>query len=89
MKYHQANLGHVQQQLTKLKIPPEYQGDIYMDGLVSTGNKFPNTILEIIFINQKIFPNYFINILILPVDKRSSFKQPLDDLYQRSASVQQ
>ena len=57
--------------LTKLKIPPEYQGDIYMDGLVSTGNKFPNTILEIIFINQKIFSNYFINILILPVDKRT------------------
>ena len=41
-----------------------------MDGLVSTGNKFPYTILEIIFINQKIFPNYFINILAVAVDKR-------------------
>ena len=42
-----------------------------MDGLVSTGNEFPYTILEIIFINQKIFPKYFINILIVAVDKRS------------------
>jgi hypothetical protein len=40
-----------------------------MDGLVSTGNKFPNAILEIIFINQKIFPKYFINILKYAVDK--------------------
>jgi len=39
-----------------------------MDGLVSTGNKFPCTILEIIFLNQKIFPNYFINILNMAVD---------------------
>lgn len=40
-----------------------------MDGLVSTGNKFPCTILEINFFNQKNFPNYFINILKLSVDK--------------------
>ncbi len=40
-----------------------------MDGLVSTGNEFPCTILEINFFNQKKFPNYFINILKLPVDK--------------------
>ncbi len=41
-----------------------------MDGLVSTGNKFPNTILYIISINQKIFLNYFINILKIAVDKQ-------------------
>jgi hypothetical protein len=40
----------------------------YIDGLVSTGNKFPNAILYIISLIQKIFPNYFINILKLPVD---------------------
>jgi hypothetical protein len=41
-----------------------------MDGLVSTGNKFPDTILEIIFMNQKIFPNYFINILNILVENQ-------------------
>jgi hypothetical protein len=41
-----------------------------MDGLVSTGNKFPNTILKRIFANQKIFPNFFIHILSIAVDKR-------------------
>ncbi len=40
-----------------------------MDGLVSTGNEFPTTILKIILLNQKIFPNYFINILNIAVDK--------------------
>ena len=40
-----------------------------MDGLVSTGNEFPITILEIIFLNQKIFSNYFINIFSIAVDK--------------------
>ena len=39
-----------------------------MDGLVSTGNKFPDTILKIIFFNQKIIPKYFINILKQVVD---------------------
>ena len=53
-----------------------------MDGLVSTGNKFPYTILEIIFINQKKIPYYFINILIVAVDKRTHFEQSFDDLYQ-------
>jgi hypothetical protein len=43
-----------------------------MDGLVSTGNEFPSTILEINFFNQKIFSNYFINILNLAVDKPSA-----------------
>ena len=43
-----------------------------MDGLVSTGNKFPCTILEINFFNQKIFSNYFINILNIAVDKLSA-----------------
>jgi len=40
-----------------------------MDGLVSTGNKFPTTILKIISFNQKIFCNYFIHILKRAVDK--------------------
>jgi hypothetical protein len=40
-----------------------------MDVLVSTGNKFPYTILEINFFNQKIFCNYFINIFYFAVDK--------------------
>jgi hypothetical protein len=36
------------------KIPPKKTGGIiYMDGLVSTGNKFPNTILKRIFAIQK------------------------------------
>jgi len=48
----------------KLKIPLRFaERDIYMDGLVSTGNKFPNTILKRIFMNKKIFQEYFINIL--------------------------
>jgi hypothetical protein len=45
-----------------------------MDGLVSTGNKFPDTILYIISINQKIFLNYFINIFNLVVDKEGAKK---------------
>jgi len=44
-----------------------------MDGLVSTGNEFPDTILEIIFFNQKIFHDYFINILKCLVDKGRFF----------------
>ena len=43
-----------------------------MDGLVSTGNKFPSTILKINFFNQTNFSNYFINILNIAVDKRTS-----------------
>lgn len=42
-----------------------------MDGLVSTGNKFPNTILEIIFANKKIFSIFFIHILFCAVDNRT------------------
>jgi len=45
----------------------------YIDGLVSTGNQIPYTILEIIFPNQKIFLNYFINIFFSPVDKATKF----------------
>ena len=55
------------------KSPRKTEGIIYMDGLVSTGNKFPITILEIILFNQKIFANYFINILKFPVDKTTGF----------------
>lgn len=40
-----------------------------MDGLVSTGKKFPYTILKIIFSNKKIFDHFFINILLRLVDK--------------------
>jgi len=41
-----------------------------MDGLVSTGNEFPFTILEIIFSLTKNISNYFINILNGVVEKR-------------------
>ena len=44
-----------------------------MDGLVSTGKQIPYTILKNIFANQKIFFNYFINILIWLVDKAKAF----------------
>ena len=43
-------------------------------GLVSTGNKFPSTILKIIFANQKNILKYFINILICTVDKRKNYQ---------------
>ncbi|CAN5281041.1 hypothetical protein BH09BAC2_BH09BAC2_02610 [soil metagenome] len=39
-----------------------------MDGLVSTGNKFPYTILKIIFTNMKKYSTFFINILFFHVD---------------------
>jgi hypothetical protein len=41
-----------------------------MDGLVSTGNKFPYTILKIVFSNTKIFFHNFIHIFIFFVNKR-------------------
>ena len=44
-----------------------------MDGLVSTGKQIPYTILKIIFANKKKNYNYFINILIWPVDKGGIF----------------
>lgn len=44
-----------------------------MDGLVSTGNEFPCTILEINSLNQKNFSNYFINILNITVDKPRTY----------------
>jgi hypothetical protein len=45
-----------------------------MDGLVSTGNEFPFTILEINFSLTKNISNYFINILIALVEKRRKTK---------------
>jgi hypothetical protein len=45
----------------------------YIDGLVSTGNQIPFTILKIIFANEKIFYNYFIHILKRAVDKDAGF----------------
>jgi hypothetical protein len=44
-------------------------GLCYMDGLVSTGNKFPYTILKIIFAIRKEIILFFINILKWVVDK--------------------
>ena len=44
-------------------------GLCYMDGLVSTGNKFPYTILKIIFAIRKEIILFFINILKRVVDK--------------------
>ena len=51
-------------------------GLCYMDGLVSTGNKFPYTILKIIFAIRKIFGHFFINILKPVVDKPGIFFAP-------------
>jgi len=45
----------------------------YIDGLVSTGNQIPYTILKRNFPNQKIFPEFFINIFFCPVDKEHFF----------------
>jgi hypothetical protein len=44
------------------KARQEMHGLCYMDGLVSTGNKFPYTILKIIFTIRKNISNFFINI---------------------------
>jgi hypothetical protein len=52
------------------KSPRGAEGIIYMDGLVSTGNKFPYTILKRISSNQKKITKYFIHILYITVDKR-------------------
>ena len=40
----------------------------YIDGLVSTGNQIPYTILKRIFANIKLFPKNFINIFNTAVD---------------------
>jgi len=49
---------------------PTFSAELhYMDGLVSTGNKFPCTILNIIFSIQKNIFNYFFNIFYLFVEK--------------------
>ncbi|GAB2837836.1 hypothetical protein GCM10027043_46090 [Ferruginibacter profundus] len=40
----------------------------YIDGLVSTGNQIPYTILKRIFANIKLFPKNFINIFYIAVD---------------------
>jgi len=45
----------------------------YIDGLVSTGNQIPYTILKINFANEKIILNYFIHILNQAVDKGTGF----------------
>jgi hypothetical protein len=43
----------------------------YIDGLVSTGNQIPYTILKINFPIKKIFSGNFINIFFYAVDKAS------------------
>ena len=45
----------------------------YIDGLVSTGNRIPDTILKRIFTNIKLFPKNFINIFSAAVDKGDGF----------------
>ncbi len=54
-----------------------------MYGLVSTGNKFPYTILKIIFANQKNILNYFIHISNIAVDKAPCFSHN-KQAYERS-----
>ena len=49
-------------------------GLCYIDGLVSTGNKFPYTILKINFALWKNICNFFINILKWDVDKHENKK---------------
>jgi hypothetical protein len=44
----------------------------YIDGLVSTGNQIPYTILKRIFANIKLFPKNFINIFFIAVDNSHS-----------------
>jgi hypothetical protein len=51
------------------KARQKMNGLCYMDGLVSTGNKFPYTILKIIFAIRKEIILFFINILKRVVDK--------------------
>jgi hypothetical protein len=46
----------------------------YIDGLVSTGNQIPYTILKRIFANIKLFPKNFINIFNTAVDNSGLFK---------------
>ena len=50
-------------------------GLCYIDGLVSTGNKFPYTILKINFALRINFCFFFINILKWGVDKHESETQ--------------
>jgi hypothetical protein len=45
----------------------------YIDGLVSTGNQIPFTILKRIFANIKLFPKNFINIFNNAVDNSTCF----------------
>jgi hypothetical protein len=46
----------------------------YIDGLVSTGNQIPYTILKRNFANRKIFSMFFINIFFCPVEKEAILK---------------
>ena len=52
-----------------------------MDGLVSTGNKFPYTILKIVFSNAKNFYNNFIHIFIFNVNKGIVCASAIPTLY--------
>ena len=59
--------------IEKIKKPgKKFSGLCYIDGLVSTGNKFPYTILKINFALRKNICNFFINILNLRVDNHQN-----------------
>jgi hypothetical protein len=53
--------------LIKLQGPVE-TGPCYIDGLISTGNAIPFTILKIYFSMWKLLGNYFIHIFFLDVN---------------------
>lgn len=54
-------------------------GLCYIDGLVSTGKKFPYAILKIIFAIQKNILYFFINIFKMRVDNPNSPKKKKRD----------
>jgi hypothetical protein len=82
LKHSFSNFRLVRGKSVLIKNPPgKTRGIIYMDGLVSTGNKFPNTILKIILSIQKKIIEYFIHILFGLVDKRGEFQGFVIDYY--------
>jgi hypothetical protein len=60
-------IGLLNAELLKTQSPVE-TGPCYIDGLISTGNVIPYTILKIYFSNIKFFCNYFIHIFFCDVN---------------------
>lgn len=62
INYFQEEKGTLFFNKTRIKKPGSKPGFQYMDGLVSTENKFSYTILNIISSMKKIFQHFFLNI---------------------------